>query len=99
MAWWAISVTGMTWMAMRGGPASHQIMARAGHLALQMSEHYRRHAELVGAGVGAPFPELPAQLVESSLAIVPILRKMPRKTACEGGDLNPHGSYPTSTSS
>ncbi len=52
-----------TWLALRGDPAL-VIQSRLGHASAEMTQHYIEAAEAVGHGnVGAPFPELPAALV------------------------------------
>lgn len=60
-----LRTTGITWMAVRGGDPL-TIMARAGHHDMETTLGYVSQAALVRRGYGQVFPELPAELVESS---------------------------------
>lgn len=54
--------TGITWMAMRGDPAT-MIMERVGHRDFGTTQIYIRQADALRGRVGEPFPPLPACLL------------------------------------
>jgi integrase len=54
--------TGITWMAMRGDPAT-TIMERVGHKDFATTQIYLRQADALRGRVGEPFPALPACLL------------------------------------
>ncbi len=60
-----LRATGITWMAIRGDEPI-KIMRRAGHENIVTTMGYVREAENLVAPIGAPFPPLPPELLESS---------------------------------
>lgn len=57
--------TGITWMALRGDDPL-RIQRRAGHADFDTTQIYIREAETLGRDVGAPFPPLPACLLNGA---------------------------------
>ena len=96
-----LRATGITWAALRGD-ATIEIRDRAGHAEVEQTNEYMRRA--AGAGdIGDPFPVLllgdivPGNVPRTFSHLDSA--ELPLEDQCEGGDLNPHESYPASTSS
>lgn len=62
-----LRATGITWMALRGDDPL-KIQGRAGHANFNTTQGYIREAESHGAGIGEPFPVLPADLVSANVS-------------------------------
>jgi integrase len=80
-----LRATGITWRALRGDlPLALQ--RAAGHESLETTQGYIRAAADVGLGVGAPFPALPPQLLDSKpdTTQVPVIEMPIETSAIEG---------------
>ena len=58
-----LRATGLTWLALRGDDPL-RIQRRAGHSTFATTQGYLREAEVLGSGVGDPFPPLPVALLK-----------------------------------
>lgn len=82
-----LRATGITWRALRGD--SHlDIQRDAGHESFETTQLYIRAAGAVGRGVGAPFPPLPPELLESSRIVTVDQKGLENKASPAG--FEPH---------
>lgn len=108
-----LRATFVTW-AKREGQTRDWIRERTGHVTERMMDRYTRHAQTLADLSYTPFPDVREALPELARLAHPLAHPwvsevvsrgaLPEPSSrnhsqCEGGDLNPYGSNPASTSS